>query len=661
MASNDDKSPDSSANAHIISNLFITIFQLTSQFLYDTVSTMLVLAFGLRRHVPMSNTSYYASSRSSLLNIADKIISAELIWPLPLVVVGVLGIVDWLIVAAAVILLLLPWVARWYVYGTPARRSFVGGALGLLVLSALISMWATYNLAVSLPMLLTLLGSVGLFFAISNTFISPRRVAAGLVIVAGLVSLYFVGQYAYFDYHEEAGRLAELGRLTGSLLPDVVLFVPHPNAVAGFLEGTVLLSLVLTWRTRGGEQFGWGLITLLIVYAMLITGSRGSWIGLLVALGVGGILLIPDRRFRLAVGGLGVIGGLLALFFIIWSGPRIHQMPFVNSTLATANSRLMLYRNSLDLLGDYLFTGIGLGDVFALTYSRYQLLISVPFLTYTHNLFLAIGLGLGILGLISLIWLLISFYYFVIRAERAGLSRRSLPLFRAAWLGVTVTFVHGLTDAPQFSEPGWTMPMLFAVLGLTIATGRPALLSNSKTNETVTEKETRWKWLALAIIAVFLIGTTVIFWRPIASAGYANLGAVYQTQADLSIDLSDDAREVAAQRAIIYFERALSLNPSQAVANRRFGIMALEREVFDVAVVYLKRAFDQEPGNQATLKALGYAYLWTGQLDVAEKLLRQRDDRDELREELGTWSWWWGTQERYDLSEYANEMVERLR
>ena len=205
------------------------------------------------------------------------------------------------------------------------------------------------------------------------------------------------------------------------------------------------------------------------------------------------------------------------------------------------------------------------------------------------------------------------------------------------------------------------MPMLFAVLGLTIATGRPALLSKSKTNETVTEKETRWKWLALAIIAVFLIGTAVIFWRPIASAGYANLGAVYQTQADLSIDLNDDAREVAAQRAIIYFERALSLNPSQAVANRRFGIMALEREVFDVAVVYLKRAFDQEPGNQATLKALGYAYLWTGQLDVAEKLLRQRDDRDELREELGTWSWWWGTQERYDLSEYANEMVERLR
>jgi len=49
-------------------------------------------------------------------------------------------------------------------------------------------------------------------------------------------------------------------------------------------------------------------------------------------------------------------------------------------------------------------------------------------------------------------------------------------------------------------------------------------------------------------------------------------------------------------------------------------------------------AYDQEPGNQAALKTLGYAYLWTGQLDPAEKLLRQRDDREALVEELGTWS-----------------------
>ena len=103
-------------------------------------------------------------------------------------------------------------------------------------------------------MLLTLLGSVGLFFAIVNTFFLSQRVAGGLVVITGLVAFYFIGQYRYFDYHNEMGQLAELGRMTSGLLPNFVLFVPHPNAVAGFLEGVVLLSLVLTGRARGAAQ-----------------------------------------------------------------------------------------------------------------------------------------------------------------------------------------------------------------------------------------------------------------------------------------------------------------------------------------------------------------------------------------------------------------------
>jgi tetratricopeptide (TPR) repeat protein len=275
-------------------------------------------------------------------------------------------------------------------------------------------------------------------------------------------------------------------------------------------------------------------------------------------------------------------------------------------------------------------------------------------------LFLAIGLSLGITGLVALIWLIVSFYQFVVRVKRVSLNPEKLSLFRAAWLGVTVTLVHGLTDAPQFSVPGWTMPMFFAMLGLTILIGRPALQVKLEQDNNVALADRRLGWQVLAMIAFVLIVTVAVFWRPLVSAWYANIGAVYQTRAELSPDLSDATREAMAERAIIYFERSLSLNPSQPVANRRFGMMALDRQVFDVATVYLSRAYEHEPGNQATLKALGYAYLWTGQLDAAEELLWQRDDRNQLVTELGTWSWWWSTQDRMDLSEYANEMRQRL-
>jgi len=504
-------------------------------------------------------------------------------------------------------------------------------------------------------MLLTLLGSLGLFFAVVNSFDSPRRLGGGLVIVAGLMAFYFVGEYAHFDYQGEVGRLAGLGRLTGSLMPDLVVFTPHPNAVAGFLEGVLLMSLVLAWRARGAGRLGWGLAALLIAYGLLISGSRGSWVGLALAMGIWALLLVPSRALRLAVGAIWVVAGLLGVTVIARLVAPEQQALALNSMLETAGSRLVLYRNSLHLLGDYPFTGIGLGDTFAMVYSRYQLLILVPFLTYSHNLFLSVALGQGLLGLAALAWLLVSFYSFVARVERAGLDARRLPLFRAAWLGATATFVHGLTDSPQFSGSRWTMPMLFALLGLAILTGRPALIQPGQE-----ERRRNPRWVALAAVIVVAIAAGVVFRRPLAGTWYANLGAVYQTRADLAYDLDEVAREAARAQAMAHFERALRLDPTQPVANRRLGTMAMDRQDFAPAVTYLERAYPQETGNQATLKALGYGYLWVGQLDTAEERFRQVDFRSELVKELGYWGWWWGTQDREDLSHYALEMAQRL-
>jgi putative inorganic carbon (HCO3(-)) transporter len=599
----------------------------------------------------------YSNRRSSLVRFADEILALELIWPFPLIGIGVLGILDPVMIGVAGVLACMPWLARLLVFGRPTRPTLVGGALAALVASGLVGIGSAYDPALSWPMLLTLLGSVSLFFAIVNSAASPWQVGSGLVIVASLWALYFVGQYAHFDYQGERGRLARLGQMTGSLMPNLVVFMPHPNAVAGFLEGPFLLSLALIWRARGGRRLAWGLAAVAIAYGLLISGSRGSWVGLVVAIAIGALLLVPSRALRLAGAGLGVAGALLAIYLIVRVPPD-GQVSVITSALNTVGTRFVLYRNSLHLLGDYPFTGIGPGDTFAMVYSRYQLLIRVPFLTYTHNLFLAVGLGFGVLGLIALAWLLMGFYRFVIRVEGAGLSARSLPLFRAAWLGTTVIFVHGLIDSPQFSNSRWTTPMLFALLGLAVAIGRPALM---RVTAAVSEERRRgWGRIVLVTLTVVLLVAAVVFRRPLASAWYANLGAVYQARADLSPDLEKTVREAAMAQAVACFERALSLNLSQPVANRRLGMIALDQRNFEAAVTYLERAYPQELRNQATLKLLGFAYLWRGQLDLAEGLLRQLDAQSELVEELGNWRWWWGTQDREDLSAYADEMIQRL-
>ncbi len=609
----------------------------------------------------MLNQTRYRYRLTPLIQFANQIITLELLWPFPLIGVGILGIVHPVLIGLVLGLALLPWLARWLMFGQLTRRAFISTALVLLAISAPLGVWASYDPASSWPLMLTLLGSISFFFAMVNTHISPRWGAGGLVVAAVLLAFYFVGQYGHFYYPDEVGRLANLGRFTGSLLPNFVFFTPHPNAAAGFLESTLFLSVALAWRARDGERMAWSVAAVLIAYGLLISGSRGAWVGLMVAAVLWVLSLIPNRGLRWALVGVGLIGGLFGIYILVQMVLAGSQLPGLNSTLETASSRLILYRNSLYLLGDYPFTGIGLGDTFGMVYSRYQLLIQVPFLTYSHNLFLSVALGLGLLGFVALVWLLVSFYVFVIRVETIGLNLRVLPLFRAAWLGATATFVHGLTDAPQFAGVGWTMPMLFGVLGVAIVMGRSALGEDEEEQyEAPPALYRRRSWQAGGIAVVALIIVAVIFWRPLASAWYANLGAIQQTQAELSPNLDDSEREVATRRAVEDFARALHVNPVQPAANRRLGLMALDRENFETAAVYLDQAYHQEPGNQATLKALGYAYLWAGQLDLAEVPLRQRDDQSELVEELSNWNSWWASQGRSDLARYAGEMAQRL-
>jgi O-antigen ligase len=174
----------------------------------------------------------------------------------------------------------------------------------------------------------------------------------------------------------------------------------------------------------------------------------------------------------IVTGGAAVVVAVLAVILLL--GPE--RLPFLRTTFATADSRLTLYRNTLYLASDYAFTGIGLGQTFGMVYSRFSLLIFVPFLTYAHNLPLAVWLGQGILGLLALTGIILAFYRLVDRT-----MRRAAPdaLFHGVWLGVTATLLHGLTDARQYVESPWAMPALFVLLALTEAIARLALLQTS--------------------------------------------------------------------------------------------------------------------------------------------------------------------------------------
>jgi len=582
---------------------------------------------------------------------ANYILQLELIWPLPLLIVGITATLNPFIILFALLFSSFPLIARWQIYHCLSKPSYVGRPLLLFLLTTILSLIASYDLRLSWPMFFTILGNMALFFAIINSNCTLQTLMKLLAMSTTLIATYFITQYPHFNYLYEAGSIHQIALSTQLIIPNWVFFVPYINAIATVLIGGFLPCFALIEFPNCLKSWGWAVCLGLISYALLITTSRGAWLSLAIVIGVWLLITIePSWRYRLLATffSLLVIGGLLLIWF---------QSAWVTNLFSTSESRIIVYRNSLNLLRDYPFTGIGVGNTFAFTYANYQLLIPHAFLYHTHNLYLSIAVGQGIFGLVAFLWLLFNLYRLIMRVER----HHSTKAFRAIWLGLTAILIHGMADAPQFSGDHWSMVMLFALMGLVVKGG--AELSTKEHQETsrkICLRVARWfctnSFLKLGLI--ILVG--LWFAPQWLSLGYTNLGSIYHIQAELTPDIEPSQQKQLKQQAINYFERALWLNSLNGVANRRQGMILFSDQLYDEAIIYLEQAYQTEANNQATLKLLGLAYTWTGQLEQAVQILHQLDDQTEIIEELHNWSVWWASIEETKYSANAKAVREML-
>jgi putative inorganic carbon (HCO3(-)) transporter len=517
--------------------------------------------------------------------------------------------------------------------------------LALFTLSAFVGLWAAYDRSLSWPLLITLLGCALLYLALTWPGLSTttlRGLAWVLLLAQAALALYFITQFKHLDYPVKLNTVARLGRLTGSLFPALGNFYPQPNALATFIEGGLPLAAGLWWSARQRwERLAAGLAFLVLGYGLLLTVSRGAWLAVAACAGLtlvvwGGRRLSTDRR----VWGLaGLVGlALAAAVGVTLIAPQ--RVPALASALLRGQDRIELYKNSLHLIRDYPLLGIGLGDTFAMVYSKYVLLIPHPYFTYAHNLPLAIWLNQGLLGLAGFGWLVLAFYGLVLGQARRG---QGSPLFWGAALGVTAMLLHGLTDAPQYANSRWVMPVFFALLGLSVASWR------------ITNQRMANQRIAFMVLIVVVLGVTVVLYT--TGALYANLGAIEHARADLAPALDDGTRQQTLDRAVHYYERALEMNKGQPAAHWRLGLIDLNADRFPQAIEHLETARAALPDHRGVQKALGYAYLWDGQIARAEELLRPLD---EVYQELGTWRWWRGEQGQNQLADYAQQLELRF-
>ena len=244
-------------------------------------------------------------------------------------------------------------------------------------------------------------------------------------------------------------------------LPGLAQLSTHPNQLAALISFFLPLLVSLAVGPRPGPsrplwRVALALVALLVVAILILTQSRGGWIatiaGLLALAALWAAVLPPSRArrgLRLVVA-LSVLG---ALAMVVWIGPTTLWELWLNppadtavGTLRTLGVRRAIWPWAATAVGDFPFTGVGLGAFRQVVFRLYPLPPWPDYdLGHAHNIFLQTALDTGLPGLVAYLAIL-----FVAAAVGWRVARRD-PGFRAVSLGLlaglAALHIFGLADA----------------------------------------------------------------------------------------------------------------------------------------------------------------------------------------------------------------------
>lgn len=238
----------------------------------------------------------------------------------------------------------------------------------------------------------------------------------------------------------------------------VVSVYSHPDNLGLFLGRIIPLavSVVLfynakiSWQWPFGRRQWYGLALVPMLGALVVSYSRGAWIGVAVALLA---MFIAAKAWRWVAGyGVILLLGAAALPFIKLE--RIANL--FNFVSGSSSTRLYLWQSAIEMIKAHPVTGIGL-DQFLYYYNPEYvnpLAWTERFTSHPHNLILDFWLSLGMLGPVVILWLLFSFYRTALRPRMRSAGIGEANLGRALVLGLLGSMVdfliHGLVDNSYF-------------------------------------------------------------------------------------------------------------------------------------------------------------------------------------------------------------------
>lgn len=296
------------------------------------------------------------------------------------------------------------------------------------------------NLRASLEPGLLSAGFILFSLVLANSITGRRQLDAVidlLVLAAALVSFYGVLQYIFRWGYQSAAWVDD--DMFSSITFRVPSTLQNPNMLGQYLILAIPLggAELLSAKSWGRRLWYLGCCGVMCL-CMILTFSRGAWLGLLFA-GVAFFVLLNPRLILLAP------FALVALWFVLPETVISRFTSIGNLTDNSTSYRVYIWMGVLAMLKDYWLCGIGPGDAaFNMVYPAYSYSLVVA--PHSHNLFLQITCDAGICALAVFLILVFVYFRMMCTALHRETGWRSRLLQIAFTSGVAGFLVQAMTD-----------------------------------------------------------------------------------------------------------------------------------------------------------------------------------------------------------------------
>lgn len=326
------------------------------------------------------------------------------------------------------------WLLRKVALGRLQWR-FSAATLPLLFLLAVAGAATLQSIDVGISILhLVMWLTAGLVFWMTTDLVRNSRDAAALLgpVLAGgaLMALWGFCQVVRPPHVEESWVdptiQGELVRVFASM--------GNPNYLGEYMALYLPLGLAL-WLQHPKRQIELAVPLLMMAAVLLLTGSRGAWLALLVA----GVIFVLMRAGRWSV--FLLMGGLAAPVVLPdWVLTRLASAVSLADT--STQYRMNMWKGVIAMLQKFWALGTGIGaEVFAKGYQEFMLPEARA--AHAHNLYLQVFAEMGIFGLVAVIWTLL---VVIRRPFVVGVRPRSSYLTAAVPAALLGLLFHGLVE-----------------------------------------------------------------------------------------------------------------------------------------------------------------------------------------------------------------------